>query len=162
MRDLPLLLRRMQIIDPKVKVFSDCLTTGQATNLLKSIQIVSGFDPETGLVKKPSMLNRLGPSINIAWDILRNNVLLNQTLSYEGKQKKIFEYDSTQRLFKSEWKFKISSNTGRSRKAALTKVLFRQKTSILVWGWKKPLEKWIRNCIRILISFASRMRFENV
>ncbi|CAH0394472.1 unnamed protein product [Bemisia tabaci] len=122
MRDLALLLRQMQIIDPNVKLFSDCLRTDQATNLLKSIQIVSGFDPETGLVKKPSMPNRLGPSINIAWDILRNNVLLNQTLPYKGRQKEIFEYDSAQRLFKSEWKFKISSNAEKSRKAALTKV----------------------------------------
>ncbi|CAH0394473.1 unnamed protein product [Bemisia tabaci] len=122
MRDLALLLRQMQIIDPNVKLSSDCLRTDQATNLLKSIQIVSGFDPETGLVKKPSMPNRLGPSINIAWDILRNDVLLNQTLPYEGKQKEIFEYDSAQRLFKSEWKFKISSNAEKSRKAALTKV----------------------------------------
>jgi hypothetical protein len=118
MRDMAKLMALMRERNENIELFEQCLTPVLFDDLMECVRVMSGFDPETGTVKKPSVAPRMCPSLKTCSDILRCNVVKDPLLVTPQKVSKSKVIDDFLYLMKSEWQFEIGSNAEKSRRKA--------------------------------------------
>lgn len=106
--------------NPGIKKMEDCLKPKNSELLMQAVQELCGLDSETGVVTVVGMAPRLSYIIQECAKLLLCNTITNFNLSSASKEAIKTEINDFLHLFKSKWKYVISTNTEKTRKKKQT------------------------------------------
>lgn len=99
-----------------IKNFEQCLDPNNFLKLIDAVQELAKYDPDTGNVEVISISGRLKQCLQECAQLVHNNVVLNPMLKQYEKEEQKSKITDFLGLLKSNWKYKISTNSEKSRK----------------------------------------------
>lgn len=116
MKTLARLVLTMKEIIPEVQTLRECIDPKHFNVLSEAVRRMSGFDPDNGQSRAPSVPARLCSSLKRCASLVQTCTIQNPSLTREEKNSTMSEMNDFLHLMEREWASEVSTNSENSRK----------------------------------------------